>query len=176
MRFGCSVGKMSRQLVQIGLVFCCLTATALAFEPPFETRNVGDYEFVTDETRYRLPNDTVPLTYDISLITRIDQAQFDFFGTVKINIFVVNTTRQVTVHTRQLTINRVQLFDDNNRLVELLPFYYNVVTEFLTIPTRNVDLVQGRRYHLEIDYAGVLRTDNGGFYRSSYTNAQGTRS
>lgn len=167
---------MSRQIVRIGLVLCCLTATVLALEPPLETRNVGDYEFKADETRYRLPNETVPLAYDISLITRIDQAQFDFLGTVKITIFVVNTTRQVTVHSRQLTINRVQLFDDNNQSVELLPWYHNVVTEFLTIPTRNADLLPGRQYHLEIEYAGELRTDNGGFYRSSYTNSEGTRS
>lgn len=166
---------MSRQLVKIGIFFCCLTATVFARGPPFETRSVGDYEFRIDQNRYRLPNTTVPETYDISLITRIDQAQFDFLGTVKINIFVVNTTRQVTVHTRQLTINNVQLFDNTNRKVDLLPWYYNKVTEHLTIPTRNIDLVQGKRYRLEIDYAGILRTDNAGFYRSSYINSMGTR-
>lgn len=167
---------MSCELLKIGFVFCCLSATVFALEPPFETRNVGDFEFRADQTHYRLPNETRPESYDISLITRVDQAQFDFLGTVKIDIFVVNTTRNVTVHARQLNIKAVQLFDAFGRPVELLPWTYNKVTEFLTIPTKNADLWQGARYHLLIDYTGDLRTDNGGFYRASYVNAMGTRS
>lgn len=167
---------MSSQLLKIGLVLCCLTATIVAFQPPFETRSVGDYEFRDDQTHYRLPNETVPETYDISLSTLIDQGQFDFTGTVKINIFVVNTTRQVTVHIRQLTITSVNCTDENGNQVNLRPWQFDVVTEFLTIPTESVELVKGKRYQLEIQYTGILRTDHGGFHRSSYVNALGTRS
>lgn len=169
---------MSRQLLKIGLVLCCLTLTATTFalQPPFEARSVGDYAFRDDQTGYRLPNETVPETYDISLSTRIDQGQFDFTGTVKINIFVVNTTRQVTVHIRQLTITSVNCTDENGNQVNLLPWQFDVVTEFLTIPTQSDELIKDKRYQLEIQYTGILRTDYGGFYRSSYVNALGTRS
>lgn len=166
---------MSGQLVRIGLVFCCLTAAAFAIAPPFETRNVGDYDFRADQTGYRLPNETVPETYDISLTTRIDQSNFDFLGTVQIKVFVVNTTRQITVHARQLTINEIQLYGETGSSIDLLPWNYNVVTEFLTIPTKSINLEKGKRYRLIIYYTGVLRTDNAGFYRSSYLNVNGTK-
>lgn len=166
---------MSWQLIKIGLIVG-LTATIFALEPPFETRSVGDVELYDHLSGYRLPNDTIPEKYNISLITRVDRAQFDFLGNVKIDIFVVNATRQVTVHTRQLTIISVRLSNDSGRELDLLPWYSNVENEFLTIQTQNIDLVKGQRYILEIQYTGTLRTDYGGFYRSSYLNDRGTRS
>lgn len=163
-------------MVKIGLIFCCLTAAVFALEPPFETRSVSEFEFRADETRYRLPNDTVPETYDITLVTRIDQAQFDFNGTVGIKFLVLNSTRQVTLHARQLTISNVLLIGESGGLIAVFEPTYNKTTEFLTINTKNTELTKGKRYILSIEYTGVLRTDNAGFYRSSYVNAKGTKS
>lgn len=148
-----------------------ILALTLAAEPPFEYRRVLETDFRADNYKYRLPNDTVPEAYDISLTTRIDLAIFDFDGLVKIDVNVLKTTREIVLHARQLTIKNIRLYDHTGN-IPLLSHEYDVVPEFLKIPTDNVELIQGRKYFLEISYSGVLRSDNHGFYRSSYINEE----
>lgn len=160
------------QFLKVALVFCFLTATVAG--SPFEDRSVGDIEFRANGNTYRLPNNTKPEHYDISLMTRIDQASFDFSGIVRIDFVVLSNTREITLHARQLTVKDIRLLN-GTQAIPLLSYSYNVVMDFLMIPTDNVDLLEGKRYTLDIQYEGILRKDNAGFYRSSYINTYGTR-
>lgn len=129
---------------------------------------------------YRLSNDTHPETYDISLLTRIDLGNFDFNGIVRIEIRVDRPTNEIVLHAhKQLNILRVSLARYSGSVVvniRILPYEYNAETEFLKIRTDGMTLPAGDRLILEISYSGTLRTDVGGFYRSSYINSNGVQS
>lgn len=127
---------------------------------------------------YRLPNTTSPLRYDIELTTHVHDHgstnQFDFEGKVTILLRVDETNVQnITLHHRQITVTHVRLTDSVNAVIvnDDSSFATDATFEFLTIQAPSV-LGIGN-YSLEIEYRGTLRSDNGGFYRSSYTDATG---
>lgn len=125
--------------------------------------------------QYRLPNDTKPETYDITLTTRVDIQNFTFDGKVKIGITVLEATSTIKLHHRQLTILSVSLWTTTIPALQinLNEFTYDQDVEHLIIPITNGPLLANTRYTLEIDYTGTLRQDNGGFYRSKYLNNNG---
>lgn len=126
-----------------------------------------------DGVSYRLPNNTRPLNYDVFLKTDIHLGNFDFNGVVTIKIQAIETTNNITLHVRQLTIDQIDLRDSCGTLIESNVSYSIVdVVEFLMIePT--VQLVQNEEYIIEISYHGILRRDDSGFYRSSYVTPEG---
>jgi aminopeptidase N len=124
---------------------------------------------------YRLINDTIPLHYDISLHTRIDIPSFDFNGIVTIRLRVVQATRTITLHSKQQTIISVMLHTSDGQPVITQPPIQDPVTEFLQITTASQELVVDAEYTLTISYSSTLRTDDEGFYRSSYIDDNGER-
>lgn len=172
------------------LLFVCIAVFAYAGSNPkrFYKRQPNEYvefqdneetvaPFVdpTDGISYRLPNDTVPLRYDIFLSTDVHAANFGFDGRVRIQIQAIVNTPNITLHYRQLTITSVTLFDaDENTIQSNVPYVRRNVEEFMDIqPTQ--PLVSGTIYWVDISYIGILRTDDAGFYRSSYLNPAGER-
>ena len=126
-----------------------------------------------DGKDYRLPNNTIPLHYDIWLSTDIHKAVFDFDGHVTIQIQAVEDTTNITVHYRELTIVNINLLSSIRTLIQSdVPFTLREDVEFLVI-TPTQPLIQGQLYFVEIDYKGILREDDAGFYRSAYVNAVG---
>lgn len=152
-------------LVLVAVVTVVLTESSIPL-----VRRVEEIDPVVDNAlSYRLPNNTSPRHYDITLNTNIHLNQFEFTGLVKIDIFVDLETSSFTLHHRQLTIVSVKLFHANaNQEILLGTHSYDPVTEFLTIPLASGTIAAGNLVVLHIDYRGTLRTDNGGFYRSSY--------
>lgn len=139
--------------------------------------NIDPQPFVdpVDGISYRLPNDTTPLRYDLWLSTAIHQGNFTFEGRVRIQILVIVNTPNITLHYRQLTITGVTLLDQEQMPIqENVPYSRRSVQEFMDIqPSQS--LVSGGIYWVEITYYGTLRTDDAGFYRSSYLNPAGER-
>lgn len=142
------------------------------------TRRVENVEVrQSDGLMYRLPNNTVPLSYDITLTTRVDTANFIFNGNVRIEILARQLTQKITLHHRQLIISDTRLWTTNNppQEISLGAFTYNAELEFLEIPITGNPLTAGSIYYLDINYIGTLREDNYGFYRSSYRNNDGVQ-
>jgi aminopeptidase N len=121
---------------------------------------------------YRLPNDTLPIRYDIGLTTRIDLDNFYFNGNVAIRLTVLLSTNRITIHSKQLTISTLSLKSATGFQLPVT-FQLDPVTEFLTVNLQIGNLVVGQEYILTIAYYGELRQDDQGFYRSSYVNGQG---
>lgn len=122
---------------------------------------------------YRLPNNTRPLHYDILISTGIHIPDFEFFGTVNIQILILETSQQIVMNYKQLTIQIINLFDANDSLIQTnVPFNLIEAQEFLEINPL-VQLIQGQKYFVQINYNGTLRTDDYGFFRSSYVNEIG---
>lgn len=128
---------------------------------------------------YRLPNDTVPEHYSVRLVSNVHRNDFSFSGEVDININVVQTTSVITLHHRQLVIGSVRLTNAITPTVDVLlaPIAYDETTNFLSVPLASTvaPLAVGSKYILHITFTGTLRTDQGGFYRSSYAADDGTR-
>lgn len=159
-------------IVLVVLIDRLIAESSCPIEQP--VKNVGVRQ--NNDINYRLPNDTVPETYDITFTTRVDSGDFNFNGVVRIGILARVATQLITLHHRQLTIADIRLTTttDPERDINLNPFRYDQTSEFLEIPT-TIPLEAGARYYLEITYQGILREDNYGLYRSSYTNDAGVQ-
>lgn len=125
----------------------------------------------TNGVSYRLPNNTKPEEYAIELRTNIDKKEFNFTGKVTIKLRALESTKNITLHQRQLTIGEHWLQAENGKPINVGQWNYDKTTEFLVIPVTD-GLEKDQRYALTIAYTGELRADMGGFYRSSYVNSK----
>lgn len=125
------------------------------------------------ETNFRLPNTTRPESYDLTIQTRVDEEDFSFYGIVKMDIFVIESTTSIILHQLQTTVDDIQL-ESNGTALFIDRYSYNETLQFLNISVVE-PLVIGDRYTLQIKYNGTLREDYLGFYRTSYLNDNGTR-
>lgn len=164
--------------ILIGVLACIVAVQAVAY-PDLYSRAQANQN-ADDELMgiYRLPNDTVPEHYSVRLVTNVHREDFTFSGEVDININVVQTTSVITLHHRQLVIGSVRLNNANTPTVDVLlaPIAYDEATNLLSVPLASTvaPLAVGSKYILHITFTGTLRTDQGGFYRSSYTANDGT--
>jgi aminopeptidase N len=126
-----------------------------------------------DGKDYRLPNNTRPINYNIWLTTDVHRGEFEFDGRVTILFEVLENSTEITLHSRQLTIVGIRFLQSTGGTIQSnVPFEEKEDVEFLVIkPTRR--LVEGTQYQVEVTYKGTLRTDDAGFYRSSYVNTAG---
>ncbi|XP_018799750.1 PREDICTED: aminopeptidase N [Bactrocera latifrons] len=126
---------------------------------------------------YRLPNTTEPVHYDVELTTNVHNGTKAFQGTVNIVIKVIEDTRTIVLHQRQLSIVKVTIKNTDlaNPAEETLNISYEEEREFLSLTPANQTLtfIKGSNWNLTISYTGVLREDNAGFYLSTYTSLQG---
>lgn len=138
-----------------------------------DVEGISLYTDPFDGKDYRLPNNTIPLHYDIWLSTNIHNGIFDFDGRVTIQIQAIENTPNITIHYREVTIVKVDLFNAAGFLLQSdVPIETREDVEFLII-TPSLPLVQGQIYSVEITYIGLLRNDDAGFYRSSYLDSIG---
>lgn len=167
----------------LGAVFFLLAlgveSKTLKFPPLFEGKALLENPNLRLETRadpinYRLPNQTVPVHYDVEIYTKVHLKEEKFNGTVKISIKVVEDTKNVVLHARQLTVDSARILDGITPIDCSADYPTENPTEFLTItPKDGRTLTKGKELVVEIKYNGKLRTDNGGFYRSTYKKANG---
>jgi aminopeptidase N len=162
------------------LVFLLAAALASADDPPKKFYRVRDDQQMVSPLRdpfdnldYRLPNTTIPIRYDVWLTTDIHRADFGFYGRVTIQILALQNTPNITLHYRQLTVTNVKLSTAGGQEIqENVPTTMREDLEFLII-TPTQPLIMNQIYVVEILYSGILRTDEAGFYRSSYVDTQG---
>lgn len=123
---------------------------------------------------YRLPNETYPEHYDITLTTNVHTGEKPFQGVVVIDIIVESTTKNIVLHARQLDIIRVTIADPSTGVAEELSTVYELEREFLTLASNSgKQFAAGTKWKLTITYSGNLRDDNGGFYLSKYFDDEG---
>uniref|UniRef100_A0A182N5W6 Aminopeptidase N n=1 Tax=Anopheles dirus TaxID=7168 RepID=A0A182N5W6_9DIPT len=133
-----------------------------------------------DET-YRLPNSTAPVQYHLSLRTAIHENNRQFSGTVLILFEVLEATTTVTLHNRQLSVQRAFLHEvaatggGAGAELEQAEHATDTRTEHLTLTLQQM-LAAGTRYYLRIEFQGTLQNNNNmGFFASSYLDNNGVR-
>lgn len=154
-------------------IFCCTAVIAIRPLLPEDHYNrIRTIDDRDDQLNYRLPNNTKPETYDITLKTYLEQDKFNFDGQVSIFIRVLEETSEIKIHHRQLTIGDVSIYKPNSAKNLFNGIDYSNDIEILTIKSKE-KLNKDAAYIVVINYKGELRNDLGGFYRSSYKDANG---
>lgn len=120
-----------------------------------------------DFDTYRLPNNTRPETYNLSIQTWIDDGNVTFIGSVRIGIVAVESTDFIRLHHNVQRIESIRLLSTDEVPITIGDHSYNSQYEFITIPVIGSYLTQGTRYFLDIDYVGSMNSFSG-FYRSFY--------
>lgn len=117
--------------------------------------------------RVVLPQELYPLHYALEIAP--DLANLVFAGTVAIAVLVKQKTNRVTLHSRDLVVEAAS-FDASNSAVQIA---YNL-SDHTVLLTFESDMLPGEG-SLVIRYRGVLNGDMAGFYKSSYTDADGVK-
>lgn len=140
---------------------------------PFLDTKLGIFVADDDEISYRLPNNSMPIRYDLFLKTEVDKEIFDFTGRVKIHIKILEATDVITLHGRLIDLQNVDLLNVD-QIVERssLSHGYDTRLEHFHISLGS-ERLPNEEIILDISYTGELRIDQGGFYRASYQNALG---
>lgn len=120
-----------------------------------------------DISTYRLPNNTRPDTYNISLRTWIHEGNPTFFGSVRIGIVAIESTDYIRLHHNVQQLDSVRVLTTDELPIAIGAYTYNRTYTFLTIPVIGSNLTQGTRYFIDIDFVGTMNGYSG-FYRSSY--------
>lgn len=154
------------------IIFTCVFAliAADAFVIPNSNPDNGDANYFK-----RLPDDVVPVHYNIKLIPYIEEGNFTFDGESTIVVKILRKTRTLSLHAQDLTIDEAAttlINSDGNSYTPTNHIYDNV-TSILALTFDNE--LPPEIYHLNMKFVGVLAEDLHGFYRSSYTNEEGNK-
>lgn len=126
-------------------------------------------------TSYRLPTAFRPEHYDLQVLTHLgDERGFLFLGRVLIQMMCAEDATNVTLHSKNLTIDEknvklMEVTDGDRKPVELKNVQYITDNDYAVFHTAET-LKKGIRYELSIPFEGVLGTGLLGYYRSSYTD------
>lgn len=125
---------------------------------------------------FRLPNDTEPLSYTLSVkpIIILEKNLFAFNGNVTIRIRAKTSTKELTLNAVDLEINKIVVTDEKTPSNSISLAGYNLVAnnEQLKIRFEEPGLIVGQNYSVQILYSGSLRNDMTGFYKSSYLDKE----
>ena len=135
------------------------------------------------EKAYRLPTTIKPSHYTIRFrpdIYKTDEdgnlspSDFEFTGTVTMDLECYKTTRFILFHTRL-----IELVDDSlvverdDEVLSYLSITYDSTTEIVTVLLEE-SLSVGDVFTLTVEYSGPIRNDMGGMYYSYYWNPEET--
>lgn len=119
---------------------------------------------------YRLPNNSHPISYDLWIMTDIHKGDLKFNGRVKIQIKIIEESETITMHSRDIIIDTVDLYDKTENLNKSsLEFRNEKLQDFLVIslpPFLNVN----DEIMLDISYYGNMSNEMSGLYATSYQN------
>lgn len=158
------------------VIFCSLLIFVQSNAPPYSIIEIDETARAV-ENIVRLPTDTKPTNYDITLTTNIHEGDFDFSGTVIVTLDVVTATNKIVLHYRQIVIDLPSVTLTHPTAGPLVVTLVNPKeddSEFLEI-TLEAPLAVLTGYLLTISYTGVLREDNAGFYSSFYFDSEGKK-
>ncbi|XP_052835062.1 aminopeptidase N [Drosophila gunungcola] len=125
---------------------------------------------------YRLPNTTAPESYNVDLWTNVHTGNTQFNGTVIINLRVLLDTSEIKLHYRQTSNFVASIISRDSATATAIPLTVTLEQqrEFLVLTATNgATFAAETNWTLTIKYNGTHRSDNGGFYISSYTGDDG---
>lgn len=120
------------------------------------------------EADFRLPRTVIPSRYNITLQPDLDAATFS--GSESVSLSVAETVDEVVLNAIELDISSARLVNDAG--VEIAATVeYDSTTERATLVLDQP--VAAGEWTLEAEFTGILNDALRGFYRSTYTGADG---
>ncbi|XP_044757690.1 aminopeptidase N-like [Coccinella septempunctata] len=130
----------------------------------------------TDNDTYRLPTNIIPEHYTLDVITNFDD-DFKFNGHVQIETKCVESTDQINLHMKNLTIDEdtISIKDiTTNNPVKIDVIEEDEEKEWMIIHTKE-PLEDGKKYLISIKFEGRLSNSLSGYYRSQYETKNGEK-
>ncbi|CAG9805384.1 unnamed protein product [Chironomus riparius] len=132
-------------------------------------------KFLLEEPKtYRLPNDSIPVNYEIIITTNVHTGELNFTGNVKIRLKIMEPTNKITLHSRQIDILKIDIWSGSTPfpIRTNAPINFIESHDFLVVDLPNIydpytELI------LVINYNGKIRDDGTGFYYGTYTDDEG---
>ncbi|XP_015435663.1 PREDICTED: uncharacterized protein LOC107191201 [Dufourea novaeangliae] len=126
---------------------------------------------------YRLPKSFTPLKYNIYLTPYFEAKNFQFFGTVQIEMKRFVSTSRIVLNSHELNVTKVSVYNSKGNLTKgeqlvVSSFFTNEETQMLKIFMNK--FIKSESIIVEIEYTGYLNENMQGFYRSYYRNDNGT--
>ncbi|KAH8313462.1 hypothetical protein KR067_006395 [Drosophila pandora] len=136
------------------------------------------FHFATANTTYdyyRLPTALWPRKYNLHILTRLENPEdLQFSGFVKISIQPLENTKNITLHSKYLTIDESQTtlkqISDNPKDNCVTSTSVNEEHEFYILHVCE-ELLVGVIYELALAFSGKLNNKLSGYYRSSYKDS-----
>uniref|UniRef100_A0A8C4QNE0 Aminopeptidase n=1 Tax=Eptatretus burgeri TaxID=7764 RepID=A0A8C4QNE0_EPTBU len=128
------------------------------------TQNIPDTTPSQDQFSYRLPNNVIPIHYELELQPFLDlnDDAYNFSGKVKIFMQCTNSTSTLLVHSHKLQYDGpISLTDDEEQTLNVTPGF-DTKHQYLTL---DVNLTAGKSYTFAANFRGNLTNDLAGFYR-----------
>jgi len=127
-----------------------------------------------EEDSLRLPGNSIPLSYELSLWASPHTSRRAFNGTVRITIQITENSNRITLHNKELLVESVVVKDSgSNEMLQMVT--YEPAKDFMQIHILSRQLIAGERITVEITYTGLIQTNMLGFYQSTYTVDNKTR-
>lgn len=123
---------------------------------------------MTSPSRYRLPTTVVPIQYRVTVIPNVSAARFE--GTVEVAVEVVEPTSVFVLNAADLTVSNVTLSGAGDLSLSARVSYR---AEEEQVHCEWPEPVKPGRFTLQAQFSGVLNDQLRGFYRSTYTEADG---
>ncbi|KAG5321807.1 AMPN Aminopeptidase, partial [Acromyrmex heyeri] len=122
----------------------------------------------------RLPNNTVPLFYNISLIMNLEEDNFTFHGESNIKIEIrYASLNNISLHSKELELNEMAttLINVNGTVYKPTEHSHDNKTDILTLNFKNA--LSPGFYTLNMKFAGIIKENSffeSGFMIFPYTN------
>ncbi|XP_069977183.1 aminopeptidase N [Penaeus vannamei] len=131
-----------------------------------------------ETSNLRLPRSLKPLHYSLRLQPFIN-GNFSILGHVEVEMEVLEPTSNITLHmadiiTKNDTAKLLALEEEANREVMIRSQQYDPARQFYVVHLGEF-LQKGRTYLLSVEYRAYLSNQLRGFYRSTYTDVDGSK-
>lgn len=140
---------------------------------------ISNYLNALDESEHnwRLPKNSVPISYDLHLISNIHSGSLAVVGEVTIAVRIVEATDVLTLHSRNLTIDELEVFSVNDgSRIPVVKISLYAPTDMLTIYLFD-EVAAGDEIIIIVNYRFTMNDSpvQTGFYRTSYVSSTGAR-
>jgi len=127
----------------------------------------GQTVIATDS--WRLPDDTEPLSYKLTMEPSLyKDFNASFAGSVDIEIAVRTSTSAITLNSKDLVLHAISVTDkDTYRSIGVSSWSHDADREQVTI-SLDGHVLANRVYTIRMRFEGILRDDGTGFFRSAY--------
>jgi len=124
------------------------------------------------ERQYRIPEDTLPLHYDLYLHPDLQAGMFS--GQVAIKVAVTSPKSFLVAHVKEMNVTSTKLKDESTGTYLELKDYFEYKPNQFWVVLPKMELKKGN-YSIDLEFNGSLNDKIVGFYKSVYTNKNGEK-